>query len=146
MPQRHHGVHFHGSPRGNVTGSEGGDRQKNRHANKRRRIRRLNLEEHAAQNSCQSQSSSNADGNADNGEQHPFSQNHVEDVRPLRTQRHPHANLMRPLDDGIGDHAVDPDDRQRQSEGVERSHERRLESRFCGGIGEDLIQRLDMAD
>ena len=64
----------------------------------------------------------------------------------LRTQSHPHTDLMRLLDDEVGNHALDADQCQNQSENAKCSDECRLESRFCNGIGDDLIQGMNIRD
>ena len=47
------------------------------------------------------------------------------DFAAARPERHAHANLLRPLAGGVGHHAVDADERERETEQAERAAEHR---------------------
>ena len=61
-------------------------------------------------------------------------------------ERHAHAEFSRPLRDGIGHDAVDPDRRQRQRHEREGGGQRHHEPRLIDRIADDVGERLDVRD
>ena len=86
-----------------------------------------------------------ADGGAKHGEAQSLAQNQPEDVAPLGAERHANADLIRPLGDKAGDHAVEANGREQQAE--EREAGKQPTGQRVGGrvLFDDLQRRADAA-
>ena len=66
--------------------------------------------------------------------------------RSRRAERQAHADLLRPLRDRVGHHAVDPDRREHQRQPREDRDQRRVEARAADRVRDQLVHRRDARD
>ena len=79
------------------------------HSDKRRKIERADVKKHRPQRLATHETKQQTDYRPD---EHQFggpADNQPQDVATLRTECHPHPNLMRPLHDQERHHAIDAD-------------------------------------
>ena len=82
-----------------------------------------------SEKSAEGKRAANPDEQSDDDRLHSLRNNQPQNIPRLRTQRHPQADLARPLLDCVGDRAVNPDESEKereQRESREQTHRETL--------------------
>src|SRR5580658_6407398 len=114
--QRDHRSNANRAPRWNPTRQQGDDCKCHRNAGEGHWIVRRNSKEKAAHPMRRSQRADQPCQNPGQRQPHARPEREQQNVARLSAQRHPNAEFLRALADGIGHHAVDSDGGQKQSQ------------------------------
>src|SRR5262245_30629617 len=145
-PQRHHRIHLHRPPSGDITGQQRHSEQKRRRDCECQRVGRPDLEEQRFEEAGESESSRRPDHRADQSQEHPATDDQPEDITRARSERQPNADLARPLRHQIGHYAEQPHRSQQQRDAGEASQQKHIEAARAERVIEQLLDRLDVKD
>ncbi len=144
--RRNHRIDAGGAAPGDVAREHGDGGEDGADHHERHRIGWLDLEQQALHEPRQQQRAGAPDHDA--GERHDerLLHHHAQHVRLLRAERHPDADLLRPLRDTVRDHAVDPDRRQQERRTREHRQEQHRQPPFGDRVRHHFIHRPDVGD
>src|SRR6185503_650839 len=108
---------------GEIAREEGGRAQQKGRDHERERIESLDREEQSLDRARGQGRGDQPDGETDGQEPRSVADHEPHDLRRRRAEHEPHADLPHTLGDGVGDDAVDADDRQRRREHGEHTQE-----------------------
>ena len=118
------------------------------------RIVGRDVEEQRVRGAAAQQGEHDARADAQDQQKRRFAEDDVGDVGPRGAKRETHADLAGPAGDGVGDHAVEADDRQEGCERAEPARQRRQEllaQQRVANVGRhdgvhDRDPRIDLAE
>ncbi|HEX6215100.1 MAG TPA: hypothetical protein VFZ38_09795 [Vicinamibacterales bacterium] len=145
-PQSDHRINACRVPGRQVAGERRNNRKAERDKSESRGIERRDAEQHRFERSCARRGHDYAECDACDGEEHSLAHDQPEDLLPLRAECHSDADLLRALDNGIGQDSIDTNHGQKRRDRSKHAEHDGVETLASTRAGFEPFHRQDRVD